>query len=68
MPNSLLIACQEALDHAKRYGGKGKKRAKQPTRKQMRALRERLDLSQVAFAKQYGLSLYQVQKLERRAS
>ena len=66
MPHRLIVAAEQALDHAMRYGGKGKPRRRVPTSKQIKALRAYLGLSQIRFAQAYNLSLYRVRKLESK--
>lgn len=65
MKNKILVALDQALAHAKRFGGR-KVKWKTPSRREVREVRKELNLSQVQFADRFGLSLYRVRKLEGR--
>lgn len=65
MAKRVLVALDQALAHAKRYGGRGRPAWLPPTPEEIRTIRSRLKLTQKEFAERFGFDLTTVRNWEQ---
>lgn len=65
MAKRVLAALDQALSHAKRYGGRGRLAWLPPSPDEIRALRSRLKVTQKEFADRFGFDLTTVRNWEQ---